>query len=164
MFIAAILTPKWYISSEKNININIFQICTNSSSSQSCQWVFCSQLNNSLLEAINMIYPILVASFSIACVGISFIGLLLGSWYIERHARNIDSRWLLMLTLVATLGSFLFATTVWTMMLTTNSQQKMFKINDIRLKDFGSSFWINLGSSGVYLYAFLIYLVAICKS
>ena len=58
----------------------------------------------------------------------------------------------------------LFSCGVWAAMLTTNLQQKAFNTPDVRLKDFGFSFWINIGSSGVYLYAFLIYLIAICKS
>jgi len=48
-------------------------------------------------------------------------------------------------------------------MLTTNLQQN-FGTSDVRLKEFGFSFWINIGSSGVYLYAFLIYLISICKN
>ncbi|CAF2334997.1 unnamed protein product [Rotaria sp. Silwood2] len=111
-----------------------------------------------------MVYPILIASFSIACVGISFIGLLLGSWYVERCARDNASRWLLTLILIATFCSLLFSISVWALMLTTNAQQKVFELKDVRLKDFGFSFWINVVSFGTYFYAFIVYLVAICKS
>jgi len=52
---------------------------------------------------------------------------------------------------------------VWTTILTTNLQQQLFKTSDIRLEDFGFSFWINIGSSGVYLYALIIYLTTICS-
>ncbi|CAF0950390.1 unnamed protein product [Rotaria sordida] len=144
--------------------MNIFQICTNSSLSKSCQWIFSAQLNNPLLEAINMVYPIIVASLSIVCICISFIGLLLGSWYIEQCACNSGSRRLLALTLFTTLCSLLFSIIVWAMMLTINAQQELFEHSDIHLKNFGYSLWINLGSLSVYLYAFLMYLVAICKN
>jgi hypothetical protein len=47
-------------------------------------------------------------------------------------------------------------------MLTTNMQQS-FGYPNIRLQELGFSFWINIGSSGGYLAAFLIYLIAIFK-
>jgi len=53
---------------------------------------------------------------------------------------------------------------VWAIILTTNLQQKTFGITDIRLGDFGFSFWINIAASGIYLYALLIYLIAVCKN
>ncbi|CAF5171757.1 unnamed protein product, partial [Rotaria magnacalcarata] len=175
-FITAILTPNWYSNSEKRINLNIFQICTNSSSPQPCSWIFSSHLPGSLLETIKMAYPILVASFAFACVSIkmaypilvasfafacvslSVTGLVLGSWLIERRAHDNRSTLLLVFIMLATFLSLLFSCGVWVTMLTTNSQQDVFNISDIRLKDFGFSFWINIGSSGVYLYALFIYL------
>ena len=53
---------------------------------------------------------------------------------------------------------------VWTMILTTNFQQEVFKRFYIRLQDFGFSFWINIASSSIYLSALVIYLIAICRS
>jgi hypothetical protein len=47
-------------------------------------------------------------------------------------------------------------------MLTTNMQQS-FSSSDIHLQELGFSFWINIGSSGGYLVALVIYLIAICK-
>ncbi|CAF1528337.1 unnamed protein product [Rotaria magnacalcarata] len=163
-FITAILTPNWYSNSEKRINLNIFQICTNSSSPQPCSWIFSSHLPGSLLETIKMAYPILVASFAFACVSLSVTGLVLGSWLIERRAHDNRSTLLLVFIMLATFLSLLFSCGVWVTMLTTNSQQDVFNISDIRLKDFGFSFWINIGSSGVYLYALFIYLFMICKN
>jgi len=163
-FVAAVLTPNWYTSPDRGTNINVFQLCTNSSSSQSCQWIFTLQSNSSLFGDIKILYPILIASFAIACVGLSLIGLILGSWYIQQYATDNGSKWLLVLTILATLLSFLHSCAVWTIMLTTNMQQKIFGTTDIRLQDFGFSFWINIGSSGAYLYALLIYLIAVCKN
>ena len=44
-FITAILTPNWYKNPEQGVDINIFQLCRNSSS-QTCQCIFFSKLNN----------------------------------------------------------------------------------------------------------------------
>jgi hypothetical protein len=52
---------------------------------------------------------------------------------------------------------------VWATMLTTNLQQNIFGTSDVRIEDFGFSFWINIGSSAAYLYAIVIYLIAGCK-
>jgi hypothetical protein len=49
-FAAAVLTPNWFTSIDKGININVFQICTNSSSCSSCPWIFTLQSNNSISE------------------------------------------------------------------------------------------------------------------
>ncbi len=46
-----------------------------------------------------VVLPILVASLAIACAGTSLIGLLLGSWYIQRFSGDIGSKWLLVLTI-----------------------------------------------------------------
>ena len=56
----------------------------------------------------------------------------------------------------------LFSCGVWTTMLTTNLQQQ-FATKDVRLEYLGFSFWINIGSSAAYLYALLIYLIAVGK-
>jgi len=42
-FIIAVLTPNWYTSPDKTIEMNVFQICMNSTTSKSCQWVFSLQ-------------------------------------------------------------------------------------------------------------------------
>jgi hypothetical protein len=42
-FITAVLTPNWYTSPDKTTDINVFQICVNSTTSQFCQWVFSLQ-------------------------------------------------------------------------------------------------------------------------
>lgn len=39
-FAAAVLTPNWYNDSERNIHLNVFQICVNASSLSSCPWIF----------------------------------------------------------------------------------------------------------------------------
>jgi len=162
-FVAAVLTPNWFTSLNNGIKINVFQICTNSSPLQSCPWTLTLPSNNPFAGEIKIIYPILIASFALACAGVSLIGLLIGSSYIQQHTSDNDSRCLLVLTSLATLASFLFSCGVWTIMLTTNFQQ-VFGISDIRLQEFGFSFWINIGASSGYLYAFFIYLIAICKN
>jgi hypothetical protein len=48
-------------------------------------------------------------------------------------------------------------------MLTTNLHENDTMIREVRLEDFGFSFWINIGASAGYLYAFLIYVIAVCK-
>ena len=48
VFVAAVLTPNWYTSPDHGTNINVFQICTNFTLNQSCQWIFTFQSNNSL--------------------------------------------------------------------------------------------------------------------
>jgi hypothetical protein len=53
---------------------------------------------------------------------------------------------------------------VWSIMLTTNLHENDTNIKTVRLGDFGFSFWINIGASGAYFYAFFIYLIAVCKS
>jgi hypothetical protein len=45
-FVAAVLTPNWYTSPDQRININVFQLCINYPSSQSCQWIFSLPSNN----------------------------------------------------------------------------------------------------------------------
>lgn len=45
-FAAAVLTPYWYTDSNKN-SINVFQLCSNSSIPQACQWIFTLRSNNS---------------------------------------------------------------------------------------------------------------------
>lgn len=47
-FAAAVLTPNWYHDSERNIHLNVFQICANASSMSSCPWIFTLPSNNSL--------------------------------------------------------------------------------------------------------------------
>jgi len=47
-FAAAVLTPNWYTSPDKNTKINVFQLCTNYSSTQHCLWIFPLQANNPL--------------------------------------------------------------------------------------------------------------------
>ncbi|CAF0804184.1 unnamed protein product [Adineta steineri] len=163
-FTTAVLTLNWYENSEKSIHINVFQICSNSSTLKTCRWIFSIQSVKSSFEEIKIISLILTASFAITCVGISLIGLLFGSWYIQRRGHDNESRCLIVLTMLMNLLSFLFSCGVWTMMLTTNLQQESFGTTDIRLKDFGFSFWINIGSSVLYLYALIIYLIAICKN
>jgi hypothetical protein len=49
-------------------------------------------------------------------------------------------------------------------MLTTNLHENDSNIKVVRLKDFGFSFWINIGASGAYLYAFFIYIIAVFQS
>ena len=39
-FVAAVLTPNWYIDSDRKNHLNVFQICINASSTPSCPWVF----------------------------------------------------------------------------------------------------------------------------
>jgi hypothetical protein len=55
-----------------------------------------------------LVLPVLVASFAIACAGTSLIGLILGSWYIQRFAGDIGSKWLLILTIVSVFLSCMF--------------------------------------------------------
>lgn len=50
-FAAAVLTPNWFTSTDRNLNINVFQICTNSSSCSSCPWVFTLPSNNPFVGA-----------------------------------------------------------------------------------------------------------------
>jgi hypothetical protein len=136
---------------------------------------------NEIIFSAKIVYLILGASSAIVCVGVSLIGLLIGSWYIQLHERDDGSTWLRILITLLTLFScmlnltsknifissfslVLFSCGVWAIMLTTNLHQNNFQTPDIRLQDFGFSFWINIGSSGIYLYAFCIYLVVICKS
>ncbi len=69
-----------------------------------------------------------------------------------------------MILFLTTFSLVLLSCAVWAIILTTNLQQKIFGITDIRLQDFGYSFWINIGASGAYLYALLIYLIAVCKN
>ena len=131
-----------------------------------------------------LVLPLVAAAASIACAGLSLIGLLLGSWYIQRFSGDIGSKWLLVLTIVTVLfscklylgpvfheiTSVLFSTLVilsclvWVLMLTTNLYQNDTNTKEIRLQDFGFSIWINIGASSVYFYVFFIYLIAICKS
>jgi len=54
---------------------------------------------------VKILYPILIASFALACGGLSLIALLLGSWYIEKYAIDNGSKWLLVLTILSTLLS-----------------------------------------------------------
>jgi hypothetical protein len=48
-----------------------------------------------------LVFPILVASLAIACAGTSLIGLIFSSWYIQRFAGDIESKWLLILTILS---------------------------------------------------------------
>ncbi|UJR33857.1 hypothetical protein I4U23_021278 [Adineta vaga] len=146
-FITAVLTPNWYTSSNQpTLVINIFQICNNSLIPNPCSWTYKFLSENSSFVSINLIYPILLSSLAIGCVLISLISLFLSSWYLHRHTPEL-----------------LLSCAVWTIMLTTNLQQDTFGTHDIRLKEFGFSFWINIGSSAVYLYTLIIYLIAVCK-
>lgn len=128
-----------------------------------------------------LVLQVVAASFAIACVGTSVIGLLLGSWYVERFVGDIGSKWLLVLTIICVFTScmlniydkisryfFLFLVLlscgVWSILLTTNLYQNDPKVRDVRLADFGFSLWINIGASGFYFYAFFIYLIAICRT
>ena len=128
-----------------------------------------------------IIYPILTASFALACAGFSLLGLLLGSWYLyEQGGENGSKRWLIVIILVIVLVCMYMSGTwrcddhvnyilvllscgVWIIMLTTNLQQPILSSNEIHLNQMGFSFWINIGSSAGYLVAFLLYLIAICK-
>lgn len=52
-----------------------------------------------------LVLPIVASSFAIACTGTSLIALILGSWYVERFAGDIGSKWLLILTTVLVFAS-----------------------------------------------------------
>jgi hypothetical protein len=58
----------------------------------------------------------------------------------------------------------IFSCGVWAIMLTTNLHENYSPIKAVRLEDFGFSFWINIGASGAYFYAFFIYLIAIFRN
>ncbi|CAF5021627.1 unnamed protein product [Rotaria sp. Silwood1] len=156
-FATAVLTPNWYTSSDFQIKRNIFQICNTQTS---CHWVLLPISNDTSVETI---FPIIVASLAIACAGISLIGLLFGSWYIERFAGDIGSKWILILTIFCVFISFLLSCGVWSIMLTTNLHQNDTNIKYVRLENFDFSFWINIVASGCYLYSFFIYLITICR-
>ena len=128
-FAAAVLTPNWYTSPDGQVALDVFQICSVKSTSRSCEWTFNANSSNvsvgrstssnhgaacpwrivSLsLVLVKLIYPTLIGSFAIICAGTSLIALLLGSWYIHRYARENDTKWLLILTIVTTLLSCRF--------------------------------------------------------
>lgn len=45
---------------------------------------------------VKIIYPILSASFAVACAGLSIMGLLLGSWYLyQQGTEDSSKRWLI---------------------------------------------------------------------
>jgi hypothetical protein len=123
--------------------------------------------------------PVVTAALAIACVGISLIGLIFGSWYIQRKSDESGSKCLLVFTIIPVFIScmlssccshklnyillVIFSCGVWSIMLTTNLYLSDSSIKAVRLEDFGFSFWINIGASGAYLYVFIIYLLALCK-
>ena len=132
------------------------------------------------LKNVLIVLPLLTASSAVACGGVSLLGLLLGSWYIQRAVGESRSKWLLTLTCLAAFFSctfllrggirlrrtrfslVLFSCGVWSIILTTNLHQGTGY--SIRLADFGFSFWMNIGSSVLYFYALMIYLFAGCAS
>jgi len=110
-FAAAVLIPFWYTSPNLQIKRNIFEICYHNT----CYWTLLPTSDNQSVRTsrkkkvysikkktkiiIFVVLPILVASLAIACAGTSLIGLLLGSWYIQRFSGDIGSKWLLVLTI-----------------------------------------------------------------
>ncbi|CAF1275118.1 unnamed protein product [Rotaria sordida] len=160
-FATAVLTPNWYTSPDFRVKRNIFQICDTQLFSCTCRWVLYPISND---NSATTIFPIVVASLAIACAGISLIGLLLSSWYVERFASDIGSKWLLVLIIISIVISFLLSCGVWSIMLTTNLYQNDTNIKNVRLEDFGFSFWINIGASATYLYTFCIYLIIVCRN
>ncbi|CAF1068643.1 unnamed protein product [Adineta steineri] len=157
-FATAVLLPSWYTSPNDQIQRNVFDICT--INPYSCRWTLLPTSDN---ITIRTIFPILVASTAIACAGISLIGLLFGSWYIQRYSDDIGSKWILILTTICVFLSFVLSCGVWAIMLTTNLHQNDTNIKAVRLEDFGFSLWINIGASGAYFYSFFIYLITACK-
>ncbi|CAF1201540.1 unnamed protein product [Adineta ricciae] len=162
-FIAAVLTPYWYTSPNQTLHIDIFKICNSSSIPSQCPWTYSLLANNSHFGSINLVYPIVISSCALGCVLISFIGLVLGSWYLQRHTDEHNATWLLVLTLILVFLSFLLSCAVWTIILTTNLQHDNLSNYKVRLADFGFSFWINIGSSVAYLYTFILYLISVCQ-
>lgn len=113
-FAAAVLIPFWYTSPNLQIKRNIFQICD--TTSNTCYWTILPTSNNQTIQTgkhqkdylrkinkINyyLVLPILAASLAIACAGTSLIGLILGSWYIQRFTEENKSKWLIILTIVS---------------------------------------------------------------
>ncbi|CAF1291084.1 unnamed protein product [Adineta steineri] len=173
-FATAVLLPSWYTSPNDQIQRNVFDICT--INPYSCRWTLLPTSDNITIRTskdfidylVNLdfpisVFPILVASTAIACAGISLIGLLFGSWYIQRYSDDIGSKWILILTTICVFLSFVLSCGVWAIMLTTNLHQNDTNIKTVRLEDFGFSLWINIGASGAYFYSFLIYLITACK-
>ena len=115
-----------------------------------------------------------MASSAVACGVFSLLGLILGSWYIQQATGENKSKCLGVLTMLCAFFScmfeeilwwqltlvclVLFSCGVWSIMLTTNLHQEI--TPSIILSDLGFSFWINIVSSGLYLYTLLVYLLA----
>ena len=112
-FVVAVTTPEWYISRATGLKMNIFQICAEKSGLQICEWTLSTYLNNKLFEKsqfcrfvfhvrnqwcfhvlVRVVYPIVTALFAIICVATSLISLFLGSWHIQRFARENKAKWL----------------------------------------------------------------------
>ncbi|UJR13463.1 hypothetical protein I4U23_000477 [Adineta vaga] len=159
VFIAAVLIPNWYTAPNLQTKRNVFEICN--TNPYACRWTLVPISGQISIEKI---LPLIAASAAVACAGLSLISLVLSSWYIQRFSGDIGSKWLLVLTILCILLSFLLSCIVWAIMLTTNLHQNDTNIKDIRLKDFGFSLWINIGASGSYFYTFFIYIIAICKN
>ncbi|CAF1197875.1 unnamed protein product [Adineta ricciae] len=158
-FIIGVLVPCWYTSPNLQTTRTVFQVCNTTSST--CEWTL---LPKSQLNSVTKILPLVAAAAAIACAGLSLISLFLGSWYIQRFSGDIGSKWLLVITIVTVLFSFILSCLVWVLMLTTNLYQNDTNTKEIRLQDFSFSFWINIGASSTYFYVFFIYLIAMCKS
>ena len=112
-FVVAVTTPEWYISPANHLKMNIFQICAEKTGVQICEWTLSTHLNNKYFEKsqfcrfllydrsswrpsllVRMIYPIVTALLSIICVVTSLTCLFLGSWHIQRFARENKAKWL----------------------------------------------------------------------
>ena len=123
-FAAAVLTTEWYTSPNQDVKRNVFQICVFVGPSYFCQWILLPTDTNAMFRTsifspsapIDLhrsfsslfflpVFPILVPSLAIGCAGFSLFALLLGSWYIQRFAGDLGSKWLLLLTIVTVLFS-----------------------------------------------------------
>lgn len=110
-FIIAVLLPFWYTSPNHQMKRNVFQICD--MTTNICQWTLIPTSGSQSLQTgkcfywlivvrdlLDLVLPVVAASSAIGCVGTSLLTLLLGSWFLQRFSSDIQSKCLLILTIV----------------------------------------------------------------